>query len=49
MFYVFPQKTNYDLASTINRIMSLANKSNVELLNNNSVESFSKYINRNFL
>jgi len=46
--FVFLQKTNYALASPINRIMSLVNESYVELFNCNSVESFSKYVNRNF-
>lgn len=47
-FYVFPQKTNYALTAFINMTKPLVNETKIKLLNFNSIESFSNYVNRFF-
>jgi len=46
IFYICSQRTNYSLSSPINRIMSLANETNIDLFNFTSLESFNNYVNR---
>lgn len=43
--YIYPQKTLYTLSSPLNKIMALANVSNIELFKFNSFELFKNYIN----
>ncbi|KAF0765528.1 Uncharacterized protein FWK35_00011936 [Aphis craccivora] len=48
MFYIFTHRTNYISASTMNRIMSIANDLKIDLFNFNSIELFNNYVNNIF-